>query len=77
MSNFKAGDPLDPSTTHGPQADEIQYKRVTEYLKIAKEQDGKGKVEIGGGAIKMEGGNGVRPSLHTSSKPVMVTTNKL
>lgn len=56
FAQFKAGDPLDPTTTHGPQADEIQFKRVSEYLKLAKE--GKGKIEMGGGAIKMEGGNG-------------------
>jgi aldehyde dehydrogenase (NAD+) len=56
FSQFKAGNPLDPNTTHGPQADEIQFKRVQEFLKLAKE--GKGKIEMGGGAIKMEGGNG-------------------
>lgn len=56
FSEFKAGNPLDPSTTHGPQADEIQFKRVKEYLEAAKA--GKGKIELGGDAIKMEGGNG-------------------
>jgi aldehyde dehydrogenase (NAD+) len=53
FTNFKAGDPLDPETTHGPQADAIQHKRVSEYLKLANE--GKGKVEAGGGPLKVDG----------------------
>jgi len=53
FSNFKAGNPLDPETTHGPQADAIQHKRVSDYLKLAKE--GKGKVELGGGGLKVDG----------------------
>jgi aldehyde dehydrogenase (NAD+) len=68
MGNYKAGNPLDPSTTHGPQADEIQFKRVSEYLKLAKEGEGKGKVEMGGDVIKMEGGNGffIEPTIITN-----------
>lgn len=67
MSNYKAGNPLDPSTTHGPQADELQFKRVSEYLKIAKEQDGKGKIEMGGGKLDVEGGKGyfIQPTIIT------------
>jgi len=53
FSNFKAGNPLDPETTHGPQADAIQHKRVSDYLKLANE--GKGKVELGGGGLKVDG----------------------
>ena len=56
FSQFKVGDPLDPATTHGPQADEIQFKRVKEFLELAR--NGKGKIEMGGDVIKMEGGNG-------------------
>jgi len=65
LADFKAGNPLDPATTHGPQADEIQFKRVSEYLKLAKESGG--KVEMGGGSIKMEGGNGffIEPTIIT------------
>lgn len=33
------GDPLDPTTTHGPQIDAAQYKRVQEYLAIG-QKDG-------------------------------------
>ena len=35
----KLGDPLDPSTTHGPQIDAAQYKRVQEYLGVG-QKDG-------------------------------------
>jgi aldehyde dehydrogenase (NAD+) len=30
----KLGNPLDPSTSHGPQIDALQYKRVQEYLGV-------------------------------------------
>ena len=52
----KRGDPLDPTTTQGPQADDIQYERVKAYLEAGKA--GKGKLDLGGNAIKLEGGNG-------------------
>jgi aldehyde dehydrogenase (NAD+) len=35
----KLGDPLDPTTVHGPQIDVVQYKRVQEYLGIG-QKDG-------------------------------------
>lgn len=35
----KMGDPLDPTTTHGPQIDVLQYNRVKEYLSIG-QKDG-------------------------------------
>jgi aldehyde dehydrogenase (NAD+) len=54
LSAVRAGNPLDPATTHGPQADEIQFKRVSEYLKLARE--GKGKIELGGNPLKVDGG---------------------
>jgi aldehyde dehydrogenase (NAD+) len=70
MSTYKPGNPLDPTTTHGPQADEIQFKRVSEYLKLAKEGEGKGKVELGGSTMKMEGGNGffIEPTIITGQE---------
>lgn len=37
MSAFKAGDPLDANTMHGPQADQIQYDTVERYIKLGKE----------------------------------------
>jgi aldehyde dehydrogenase (NAD+) len=56
FKQYKIGKPLDPATTHGPQADSIQFKRVKEFLQLAKQ--GKGKIELGGDAIKAESGNG-------------------
>lgn len=55
FGSSKLGDPLDPETTQGPQADKIQFERVLEYLKLGKE--GNGTLELGGNA-KMQGGNG-------------------
>ncbi|KAB8068335.1 aldehyde dehydrogenase domain-containing protein [Aspergillus leporis] len=50
------GNPLDPTTTHGPQADNIQYERVKSYLEIG-EKDG--KLTMGG-----DGGNGfIKPTV--------------
>lgn len=62
---IQPGNPMDPATTHGPQADEIQFNRVQEYLKLVKE--GKGKIETGGGVLKLEGGNGffIEPTIIT------------
>jgi aldehyde dehydrogenase (NAD+) len=70
MGSGKPGNPLDPSTTHGPQADEIQYKRVSEYLKLAKEGEGKGNIELGGGTIKMDGDNSffIEPTIITNQE---------
>lgn len=58
------GDPLDLSTTHGPQADEIQYKRVTEFVKLGKEQS-LGKLVAGGNELKAPNGKGffVEPTI--------------
>jgi aldehyde dehydrogenase (NAD+) len=34
FAGVKLGDPLDPTTSHGPQIDALQYKRVQEYLGV-------------------------------------------
>jgi hypothetical protein len=70
MGSPKPGNPLDPSTTHGPQADEIQFKRVSEYLKLARDGKDKGKVELGGNTIKMEGDKGffIEPTIITGQE---------
>lgn len=51
------GDPLDPSTSHGPQIDVLQYNRIKEYLAIG-EKDG--KLTTGGDA---NDGYFVRPTI--------------
>lgn len=45
FSKFKHGDPLDPATTLGPQADKIQGDAVAKYIEIGKAD---GKLEQGG-----------------------------
>lgn len=45
MATVKMGDPLDPTTQHGPQIDEQQYNRVKEYLDLAEKE---GKMVFGG-----------------------------
>jgi aldehyde dehydrogenase (NAD+) len=40
------GDPLDPTTDHGPQADSAQFDRVHSYIKAGKESGG--EVVLGG-----------------------------
>jgi len=41
----KVGDPTDPDTTHGPQADEAQYKNVLRYIEMGKQS---GELVLGG-----------------------------
>ena len=45
FGHFKHGDPLDKSTTMGPQADDIQAKAVQSYLEIGLKD---GKAILGG-----------------------------
>ncbi|KAF5864161.1 hypothetical protein ETB97_008367 [Aspergillus alliaceus] len=52
----RIGNPLDPTTTHGPQADNIQYERVKSYLEIGEKE---AKLTMGGDA-----GNGfIKPTV--------------
>ncbi|KAE8354056.1 aldehyde dehydrogenase domain-containing protein [Aspergillus coremiiformis] len=52
----RMGNPLETTTTHGPQADSIQYERVKSYLEIGKKD---GKLTLGG-----DGGNGfIKPTI--------------
>lgn len=53
----QVGDPLDPSTTHGPQIDLLQYNRIKDYLDIG-EKDG--TLSLGGDA---NNGFFVRPTI--------------
>ena len=68
-----AGDPLDPKTTHGPQADSVQFERVKNYLKEGR--NGLGKIELGGDVLNLEGGNGffIEPSIFTNVPEDAVT----
>lgn len=46
ISAINPGDPTKPGTTHGPQADEIQYKNVLKYIEEGKTAGG--KLALGG-----------------------------
>ncbi|KAL8292351.1 hypothetical protein RQP46_001817 [Phenoliferia psychrophenolica] len=52
MGTFKHGDPLDASTTMGPQADDIQGKAVLEHIAVGKKE---GKLEMGGNRVGDKG----------------------
>jgi acyl-CoA reductase-like NAD-dependent aldehyde dehydrogenase len=60
--NFKVGDPFDPATMMGPVVSAEQFKRVTSYFDVAKE-DG-AHAAIGAGTL---GGTGyyIKPTLYT------------
>ena len=58
----KRGCPLSPHTEQGPQADEMQYNRVKEYL--AKAQCF-GKLQLGGEALPPENGFFIEPTIYT------------
>ncbi|KAK1417312.1 hypothetical protein QVD17_26438 [Tagetes erecta] len=64
-----AGDPFDPSTLHGPQADKAQYEKVLSYIEHGKQQ----------GATLLTGGNPcggkgyyVEPTIFTDVKDDML-----
>lgn len=50
------GDLMDPTTNHGPQADEIQYKTVLKYIELGKQS---GKMILG--EQKANGGFFINP----------------
>lgn len=61
FGTFVHGDPADPNTTLGPQADEVQNKIVMSYLDIGNKE---GKAEIGGTASKsMQKGYFIEPTI--------------
>ncbi|KAF2398879.1 aldehyde dehydrogenase [Trichodelitschia bisporula] len=53
FAEFVPGDPLDPATTMGPQADRIQFERVKGFLEEIR--NGDGQVRVGGGALEVNG----------------------
>ncbi|PNS14711.1 Aldehyde dehydrogenase [Sphaceloma murrayae] len=60
LSTVKAGDPLDSTTMHGPQADHVQRDIVQKYIQIGKESG----AEVVLGGEKYEGiGNFVLPTV--------------
>jgi len=61
FATVKHGDPTDSQTTHGPQADDVQYKNIMAYI-----EDGKktGTLELGGvGKLDITGGFFIEPTV--------------
>lgn len=49
---IKIGDPLDITVTQGPMADEVQFKRVMDYIEIGKKE---GNIAFGGKRVGTKG----------------------
>jgi len=65
-SGYKAGNPLDKSVNHGPQADEVQYKSVLSYIEAGKTSGA--KLESGGyGNLEKTGGFFIEPTVFVDS----------
>jgi len=58
------GDPTDPKTNHGPQADELQHKRVLEFLEEGKKS---GKLALGGEEVTHANGAFIQPTIFTNT----------
>lgn len=56
----ESGDPLLPSTNHGPQADEVQYKQIQSFIEEGKKD---GKMIMGAEPSKHTNGFFVRPTV--------------
>lgn len=65
FSSPKKGDPLNPETQQGPQADQIQHERIKSYLQAASE--GQGKLETGGKPTQHDGkGYFIEPTMYSN-----------
>jgi len=64
----KPGDPLDASTTHGPQADSIQFRSVSSFIEAAKKD---GILPVTGGKSVDREGYFIEPTVYVdvSRKP--------
>lgn len=60
FAEIRSGDPLLPTTNHGPQADEIQYKQVQAYIDEGKKT---GKMVLGSEPSEHESGFFVQPTI--------------
>jgi len=59
----KAGDPLDPSTTHGPLADSLQFGAVSKFIEDAKKM---GIEPLSGGKAIGPKGYFVEPTIYVN-----------
>jgi acyl-CoA reductase-like NAD-dependent aldehyde dehydrogenase len=58
------GDPTHTGTTHGPQADKIQYDNVRHYIEIGKKE---GTLVLGGEDVSKETGYFITPTVFTDA----------
>jgi acyl-CoA reductase-like NAD-dependent aldehyde dehydrogenase len=59
-SSAVLGDPVHPSTNHGPQADNIQHEHVSRYIKIGKQES---TLLLGGSEAEGETGYFIKPTI--------------
>ena len=52
FAKIQPGDPTDPNTNHGPQADKIQFDNVQRYIGLAKKA---GELVMGGEPVEVSG----------------------
>ncbi|MGY4788992.1 5-carboxymethyl-2-hydroxymuconate semialdehyde dehydrogenase [Bacillus sp. OHL2] len=66
VANIKIGDPMDPSTQLGPLIEKKHFKKVKNYIEIAKEEG----CEVVQGVVpkKLKGGNFIPPTLLLNAK---------
>lgn len=74
FAKITPGDPTDPSTNHGPQADKVQFENVQRYIDLARKSGQQvlgGEIEVSGNA---KGGYFVAPTvfLQTAENEVVM-----
>jgi len=69
LKSWKTGDPLDPANQLGAIVNKEQYDKILAYVSVGNNEGG--EVLSGGGAIEMDGGLFVEPTLFDNVTPEM------
>ncbi|XP_054626727.1 aldehyde dehydrogenase family 1 member A3-like [Dunckerocampus dactyliophorus] len=69
VKKIVVGDPLDPSTSHGPQIDRKQFDKIMDLIESGKEEGA--RLECGGGAAMGEDGLFIAPTIFSGVKDHM------
>lgn len=64
LQNIRIGDPTDPETNHGPQADEVQFNTVKRYIEMGKQT---GQLALGGEKDPESKGYFIPPVIFTNT----------